>query len=312
MTGQDRDREAIGWVLKLRAGGDAADWLAFTEWLEADPANAAAYEAAELADDGLEALAPAEALRAAETRPVSARRWPTRRFVLGGGIAAALAAVVGISTLRPVADPYLVETAAGERRAVDLADGSRIELNGGTRITLDRSDARLARLEHGEALFTVVHDDDDPFVVLAGEARIVDLGTVFNVVHSDSLTEVGVAEGLVSYRQGRDAVELRPGMTMQVADGSAARVSRGAATDVASWRGGRLTYRDATVGRVADDLGRNLGLLVKARPEVAARPFTGVINLDGRADSVPRAAALMGVSAVRREDGAWLLGAEPR
>lgn len=306
MDGQDREAEAISWVMRLRDGGRSEDWMAFTDWLEADPRNAAAYQEAELADQGLEALAPPEP--PARPEPAPTRSFPTRRVVLGGAIAAGIAAVVGVSTLR-TGEPttYAVETRAGERRTVTLPDGSRIDLNGGTRILLDRSDPRAATLERGEALFTVVHDERDAFEVAAGEARIVDLGTVFNVAYAGDSLEVGVAEGLVSYRQAGRRIDIQPGMTVSVTNGTSAQVTRGDPGEVAGWRAGRLAYRSAPVQRVAADLSRNLGVPVEARPEVANRPFTGVINLDAAPETIQRAASLMGVGAARRGDGGWIL-----
>jgi transmembrane sensor len=306
MDEQDRQVEAINWVLRLRAGGSAEDWLAFTDWLEADPRNAAAYEEAELADEGLEALPPPAPLPEPE---VPARRpFPTRRLVLGGGVAAAIVAAVGPSTLPPTEPTtFAVETRPGERRTIQLADGSRIDLNGNTRLLLDREDARSATVDRGEALFTIVHDERDPFEVVVGEARIVDLGTVFNVAHAGGEVEVGVAEGLVSYRQAGRPIELQPGMTLNVGNNRSAQITRGNAAEIAGWRTGRLSYRSASMRRVAADLSRNLGVQVEVDQQVANRPFTGVINLDDAAETIQRAASLMGVGATRRGDGGWIL-----
>ena len=156
----------------------------FTAWLEADPAHPAAYEEPALADaelDGAGAAArrPEPPLRAG----AAPRRCGSAADVLGGAIAAAL---VGADRLwharagrrRPMRSRRGRATAA----ASTLADGSRIDLNGATRIVLDRDNARFATLERGEALFTVVHDEARPFEVEAGDARLLDLGTVFNVV----------------------------------------------------------------------------------------------------------------------------------
>ncbi|QHL90470.1 hypothetical protein GVO57_06010 [Sphingomonas changnyeongensis] len=79
-----------------------------------------------------------------------------------------------------------------------LADGSRVDLNGGTRIALDRGNPRFARLERGEALFTIVHDEARPFEVHAGDAVLRDLGTVFDVVREPDRLRVAVAEGRCS------------------------------------------------------------------------------------------------------------------
>jgi transmembrane sensor len=307
MDRQDQDAEAIEWLMLLRDGGSGEDWLAFTDWLEADPANLAAYEAAERADEQLGALKPPEPPERLPT-PLPRPSLPTRRLVLVGGMAAALGSVVALSTLRTSEAPtYAVETQAGERRSVELADGSRIDLNGATRILLDRADARSARIERGEALFTVVHDERDPFEVLAGEARILDLGTVFNVVHANERLQVGVAEGAVSYLQSGRRIELQPGMTLRVTGGTSAEVVRGEAADIAAWRDGRLVYRAAPIAHVAADLSRTTGVPVEAAPQVAARPFTGVINIDPGSETIQRAAALLGVGAARRGDGLWIL-----
>ena len=37
----DIEAQAVGWVIRLRYAG-VDEWAAFTDWLEADPANAAA------------------------------------------------------------------------------------------------------------------------------------------------------------------------------------------------------------------------------------------------------------------------------
>lgn len=300
------EEEAIGWVVRLR-GATAEDWDRFTDWLEADAAHAAAYEEAALADEALGDLAGPDPLVVPRPLPQAPdRRWGTRRMFVGWGIAAAIAGVIGYGAMQPSQDLYAVETGAGQRQTVQLADGSRIDLNGGTRLTLDRANARFARLERGEALFTVVHDDQRPFEVEAGGALLRDMGTVFNVESRDGVMEVGVAEGAVLFNPDREAVNLTPGMTLRAARGEAV-VSRAQPDAITGWREGRLTYASAPVADVAADLSRNLGVPVAAAGEIAARPFTGVIRLDRQPEQdVRRAALLMGVGARRTEQG-WIL-----
>ncbi|QHL90469.1 hypothetical protein GVO57_06005 [Sphingomonas changnyeongensis] len=82
---------------------------------------------------------------------------------------------------------------------------------------------------------------------------------------------------------------------------------------VGGWRTGRLSYTAAPLAAVAADLGRSIGVPVRAAPEVAARPFTGVIMLDPDRDLLfRRVAALLGVRAVRTADGWTLIPGEPR
>ena len=299
----DIEAQAVGWVIRLRDAG-ADEWAAFTDWLEADPAHGAAYEEAALAEQDWEGMAPTERV---VPKPSPASRPLTRRFFLGTGIAAALAGVIALGPLQ-TQGTYAIETGAGERRTVELADGSRVDLNGNSRVLLDRSDPRVATLERGEALFTVVHNDSDPFEVRTGDVLLRDMGTVFNVLRDGETLDVAVAEGVVEYNPGRTAVTLRAGMALRRRSDGAPEVAQRPAEVITGWRDRRLTYSATTIGVVAGDLTRNLGVPVHAAPEVAGRPFTGVIRVDDGAETIQRAAQLMGVS-VRPSNGGWTLTA---
>ncbi len=304
----DIDAQAVGWVIRLRDAG-AEEWAAFTDWLEADPAHPAAYDEAALAEQEWGAIAPPEPAVAppepAVAAPSPAARPLTRRLFLGTGIAAALAGVIALGTLE-TRGTYAVETAAGERRTVELADGSRVDLNGDSRILLDRGDPRVATLERGEALFTVVHDDSDPFEVHSGDALLRDLGTVFNVRRDGETLDVAVAEGVVEYNPGRAAVTLRAGMALRRSAEAPPTVAQRSPEAITGWRDGRLIYPATTIGTVAEDLTRNLGVQVRAEPDIAGRAFTGVIRVDGGPETIQRAAQLMGVNA-RPSNGGWTL-----
>ncbi len=54
----------------------------------------------------------------------------------------------------------------------------------------------------GEALFTVVHEANRPFEVVAGGERIRDLGTRFNVYAEPGRVVVAVLEGQVDVTTG--------------------------------------------------------------------------------------------------------------
>ncbi|WP_243451023.1 FecR domain-containing protein [Sphingosinicella sp. CPCC 101087] len=303
------EEEAIGWVVRLRDAGPE-EWEAFTAWLEADPVHAAAYEEMALADEdwgglGRAAPSPAPARLVREAPPQ--RRWASRRTFLGGAIAAALVGMIGYGAIGPGDSAYAVATGAGERRTVTLADGSRIDLNGDTRLMLDRERPRFARIEQGEALFTVVHDEARPFEVAAGDDLLRDMGTVFNVERDPGLLEVGVAEGAVVFNPDAEAVAIDPGMVLRHRPGQAPELLRREPEAVTGWRDGRLIYASATVGEVAADLSRNLGVPIAAAPEVSRRAFTGVIVLEREpAGAIDQAALVLGVGAQRSGDG-WIL-----
>lgn len=300
--------EAIGWVIRVR---DPAfdDWDSFTVWLEAHPDNATAYDTLALADadfDAIRVAAQKETPRAAndDEPPTFARR-----RVIGWGIAASLLGAIGYTSLNLTPTTYVVSTAKQEHRTVQLADGSRIDLNASTRLVLDRDNPRFARLDGGEAMFTVVHDAKRPFIVEVGGAKLMDAGTAFNVIQEKGRTEVSVSEGLVIYNPQSDRVGLPAGRRLRATSGHIA-VANFDVQAAASWRQGRLVYDDAPLSLVAADISRNLGVAVSADRVAGARRFSGVIQLEGGAEAVIRSASgLAGVRA-RLEGGQWILSAE--
>lgn len=301
------ERDAIGWVIRLRDPGFAG-WEDFTAWLEADPDHARIYQEIATADEDVaEWLSEAPPPVLVPTAP-TARRDPTRRWAMAAVASALLVAVTSYAVLSTGASPYAVETGPGARRSVTLADGSRIDLNGATRLILDRDEPRFAKLERGEAYFTVVHDEANPFIVETGGAELRDVGTAFNVVRSEGVTEVAVSEGAVVYNPQAERVLLPAGKALRVADADPnIQVSDASPASVASWRRGRLIYTGAPLAAIAADLSRNLGVKVRADPKVAAIPFNGVILLDADPERVlRRVATLIGVEARRGKDG-WLL-----
>ncbi len=301
------EEEAVAWVIRLR-DASAAEWDSFTLWLEADPAHGAAYEEAALADQELDGLS---GLRPATRHLTPPDRQPAfgRRAVLGWAVAAALVGVVGTIGLVGGDDRYPVMTAPGERRAVALADGSRIDLNGATRLILDRDEPRWARLVEGEALFSVVHDDSDPFRVEADGASLIDMGTVFNVKDDGDRLSVAVAEGAVRYESDTEVADLKAGMALLRPAGGEALVMRREAATIGSWRDGRLSYASASYVEVAADLARHLGIAVEASDAVALRQFSGTILLEGEREQVRRRlAALLEVEIDASESG-WVLRA---
>lgn len=290
-----------------------ADWDGLTAWLEADPAHVTAY------DDAVDADAWAEDLyRAAPARPVmpATEQWPAvaarprSRRAFGGAMAAGVAVLAGIGGWyafdRNPTHSYV--TAPGERRTIALADGSRIMLNGATRLDADADHPREVTLLAGEALFEVRHDADRPFVVTNGATRLIDVGTVFNVVADGGALDVAVAEGAVIYSEKRDRIRLNAGDALSRAGAAAPPVLRKADREsVGAWRGGTLYYSDAELRRVGADLARNLGRPIAVDARLAARRFSGTLVIDGTADEVlARTGPVLDVGFTRRDDG-WAM-----
>lgn len=315
----DIDEAARLWAIRL---GDPSfdDWDGFTLWLEQDSAHRQAYDAALETDAwAAEAFVAGEhglAPPITEAEPAQARRPARGRWLgFGGAVAAAVAGVAGWAVLDrgPMQD---IATAAGEHRTIALADGSRITLNGGTQIAIDPERPRYVELAHGEALFEVRHDDRHPFVVMASGTRLLDAGTVFNVIGDGKAIEVAVSEGAVIYEPGKRAIRLNPGDALSRDDADAEPTLRKAAVQgVGSWHAGLLQYDDAPLDRVAADLARNIGRPVRAGNGAARLRFTGTLAVAGPPEQVlARAGPLLGVT-FELEGDAWKMtptdGAHP-
>ncbi|HVI97902.1 MAG TPA: FecR domain-containing protein [Sphingomonas sp.] len=296
------------WAIRV-ADADFGDWDGFTDWLAADPAHAAAYDRAVDAHEAADALF--DVPDAPATVPADTPRPSRRHFVwlgAGGAIAAALAVTLGLNVMAPDAGaPYAIETGPGAHRTVALADGSRIELNGDTRIVFDKAAPRLASLERGEAMFHVRHDESDPFVVKIGDDTLVDAGTAFDVVRDPRRTRVQVAEGKVIYNPDVDKLALDAGATL-VIERDGVTLGRMTPGDIGGWRAGTLVYAGMPLETVAADLSRNLGRPIEAAPAIAAQRFTGTLALgDGDAGAtLTRIAPLLGVVPQPKGDG-WTL-----
>jgi transmembrane sensor len=304
----------------IRVGDPAfADWDGFNAWLEADPQHNIAYEAAldelEAADtlfDVPPAPAPAWQAAAASAHD-EPRRW--RAPALAAGVAVLAVGGGWLALDRGSMQEYT--TGPGQRRAIELADGSRIVLNGGTRVALASSDARAVTLADGEALFQIRHDEQRPFVVTTADGtRLVDVGTTFNVVEDKGALSVKVAEGAVVYRGTGSEMRLDAGEMLTRATARAEPRKRSVdPKTVGAWRTGYLQFSDTPLGELAGDLSRNLGVPVAIDDRLATRRFSGTIMADGGADAVmARVGPLLDVQLERRDNG-WMMmpsdGARP-
>lgn len=306
MTSQDTELAETARSWAVRVGDPAFDlWNEFTVWLEADVRHLAAYEAALDAADWAAQVLAAEPNAANEDgfseRPAAhASRW----WGLGGAIAACLA-LVGAWFVYGLHAEQTILVPAGEHRELALADGSRVILNGGTKIVLDKDKPRRVELADGEALFDIRHNSAHPFVVAVGKTRLIDAGTTFNVIRDNGALEVRVGQGAVIYRLGQRQVRLDAGsgLIRTSADAEPVRI-KADPTSVGEWQQGLLQYDDAPLDRVARDLSRNLGIEIAASAGAERMRFTGTLVTSGsRADVFARAAALMNVRFEQQGDG---------
>lgn len=317
---QTADREAAAWHARLGAPSVSTETIeAFFAW-RSRPGNADAYRrvdrvwaaAGEAADhpDMRRALDEAMRRRGADRKP--------RRSTFG--LAAAGLAAVGAALALAVAgwvwtqDRAAYATGVGEQRLVRLDDGSTVTLDTDSRIRVRYGEERrLVELESGQALFAVAADADRPFVVLAGEARVTAVGTVFDVRRRASGARVVLVSGVVDVAgpgQGA-ATRMRAGTSAEIDDrGAAVR-----AADVAAetgWTDGRIVFRDAPLGEAVAEVNRYLTRKVAlGEGAPASARVSGVFRTGDREAFVSTVTEAFGLEAARGPDGSVRLEPGP-
>jgi len=308
-----RRETAAGWLVRLSAPDlDAAELSAFDAWL-GEPANAKAYDAALAVTLELQAAAPAilKSLRSAPARkPVIGRRG----WLVAGGAAAAAAVALAItpfSLLAPASQAYA--TVKGEHRTVRLADGSTIDLNAGSALSVSLgAHERRVTMAEGEAVFDVAHDAARPFTIAVGDRTVRVVGTRFDVRRRGGKLSVAVERGLVEVAPAEGAAgrgfRLHPGQRLDHVEGAPdVRLSAVDPTQIAGWKAGRLIYRDAPLADVVADLNQQFAKpITLADPALGAIPVSGVLVLDDQSAVIRRLALLAPIKALPSQQGVLL------
>jgi len=287
----EKSDSATDWVVRLQGEtAGEADWLAFDGWLAESPAHGPAYDRALALWCELDAAAPALRRRLGG---VSLLSWRVSAAL--GAVAASLAlGWVLIANHMPVAGNSY-ETAIGEHKSITLADGSHIDLDGATRLTVRLEEGgRYVAMERGEAIYDVAPDKARPFIIAAGDRQVRVVGTEFDVRSRNGAFSVTVRRGMVEVSpiEGAEGSTLRlsPGDRIDHIPGQPDRRSSGVLADeVFGWRSGRLIYRERPLSEVVADLNAHYPQpVVLADAKIASRPFSGVLSLDDEQDVVHR------------------------
>jgi len=254
-----------------------------------------------------------DAPAATTARPV--RRWSGRTLAIAATLMLALGAGVVWQLLRPAPSlpAQVVVAAAGERRTVDLTDGTRIVLAPGAELRVAEGYGEsLRRVDLvGEAWFAVEHDASRPFQVHAAGTITEDLGTEFLVqqLPGDSGVRVALVHGSASLRRADQpaeaAVVLAPNdLAVLAPSQSRARVERGAdLAALVAWHQGRLEFEDVRLAEVAAAITRWFAVpVVLGEPALGERRFSGTLALDSLAEALEVLRLSLGVMVERRAD----------
>ena len=210
----------------------------------------------------------------ADVRPLRPELRRGRRPIVWSIAAAAMVAVVGLGVWRYVESSRMLEQVAanGERRTIQLGDGSSATLNGGSRLRY-RAGHRDVFLE-GEAFFDVEHDATRPFRVHARQGVIQDVGTKFNVRAYSPTLEVAVTEGSVTLAGDRTTsspLALTAGQVAVLDSTGAPRRLEQSIEQFIGWTVGDLVLENVTLRDAALELERTYGGHVIVRDSALAR-----------------------------------------
>ena len=317
--------EASEWFVEMRSGDvDAPGRRRFDAWVRKSPEHLRAYlEISEIWDDAQLVDAPrkscpedliARAREGSEVvviarepaggdalttalSPVTHSTFhaalPKRRFTAGVAIVAVAVGLAAFFGYEHYRSPTYT-TGIGEHRVVVLTDGSRVDLNSRTRMTVRFTEhERDIDLLEGQALFKVAKNTERPFVVRSGNITARAVGTEFDVDHKQSATTVTVLEGRVAVHlleqvDLQDAAQPDPvaaptpiflgaGQQVSASRHRPLRPSRANVSAATAWTHGSLVFADSRLDDVVEEFNRyNDRQLVIRDPTLADMHISGV------------------------------------
>ncbi len=135
-------------------------------------------------------------------------------------------------------------TGVGERRTIALEDGSHIDINSASRVTVRfERHARRIKMDDAQVYFDVAKDSSRPFLITAATPRC-GWSAPSSTFGVDGQVAVNVQRGLVEVRphlsSGATPFRLRPGQGLSHREGQTAdaKLQTVALEEVAGWRRG--------------------------------------------------------------------------
>jgi transmembrane sensor len=271
-TEDDAETVAARWFARERSGAmSRAQREAFAAWLGQDHDHCRAYEQCKAAWTDLQVISADPSILKLRERIRLRARW---RWVGVGAIVAAASVLVAVAVPLYLKRPDLgggLETASEQpvRFGTGVGQVSRIVLADGSTLVLDADSAlsvkfngqrRDITLERGRAFFHVAHEGR-PFIVAGGQFAVRATGTQFVVDRSDEGQSVSMIEGSVVATpigpgHAGKSVALTAGNGL-VDEGQGrwrlTKIDRNAEQD---WIDGRLTFDQARVAHIADEMNR--------------------------------------------------------
>jgi transmembrane sensor len=283
-------RAAAVWLVRLHGQGSARDIAACNRWREADPAHEQAWQRAQRVNAKFGVVPPGLGMST-----LGRKRRIDRRAALKAMTVLLVAGTSSYAIHRSAPWRQWMSderTAAGERRSIVLADGTRLELDTATAVDIafSATERRLI-LNAGTILVQTGPDRHSlagayrPFIVQTRNGGIRALGTRFVVGDApggDSATRVAVLESRVEITPDAAPQTKRIIDAGQQTYFTATGIAPATRADphVADWANGVLVADRMRLGDFIAELGRYRPGILRCDPAVADLRITGAFQLD--------------------------------
>ncbi len=326
--------QAYAWIVALRGEQvGEKDLEEFSGWLTEDKSHQLAWdEALELwetmgavshlpvdellAENSVESTVSTEIL--ADTQPAAGFGLLEKLQTLWKPMALAFSlALVGfLAVFNLQSEGEIFAAGTGQYLAVTLADGSVVELNTNSEISVSLTEnVREIELHKGEVFFTVARDKDRPFVVDVAGATVRAVGTAFNIYRvTDQSAIVSVSEGIVRVEEaGGSSVTSAQSKLLTVDEAVEIDAVRGLSesnirnSQTTAWRQGQLLFENTSVGDAVEMLNRYLHKKVIVADDVSRSiKISGTFSSRQKKETLAAVAQALGLE-LNSRGNKWLL-----
>lgn len=179
------------------------------------------------------------------------------------------------------------QTKYGERKTINLPDGSTVILNGASVLSIAKDynhNNRVIKI-NGEAFFEVAKDKKRPFIVISGNTITTALGTSFKVKNYNGRPDITImlSTGKVNVKEISDAKEitkemlLLPGEVAKIYDYKTSEKKQFDEQELLNWKNGKISFSMANMNEIKDKLYDIYGVSLVATnlPKNKNLAFTG-------------------------------------
>ena len=273
--------QAVHWLLEMQQGTlNPRQQAAWQQWLNAHSEHQRAWEQIQSVNQRLRGV-PSPLAHAALNAPTSrSRRQALKLLLIVGAGSAAAWSLRQQHILPPLTADY--RSPVGQRRTVQLADGSQLQLNTGSAVDVHfDGQQRLVRLLEGEILLTA-RAGQAPLHVLTGQGLLSSQAARLTVRQFNDHTQLAVLAGQVEVMPNR-----YNGLPLSVDAAHQVNVTRKGwdtprPTDANSgaWADGMLVAAHMRLEDFLNELGRYRRGQLHCDPHVANLLLSGSYPLD--------------------------------